>query len=69
MVAHESWGLGAQFESDIFHHNKKYKEETKMNNHILALENRINLLQNRDPVGNLRIVNKLKRRLRAIQNQ
>ena len=40
-----------------------------MNNHILALENRIQLLQNRDPVGNLRIVNKLKRRLRAIQNQ
>lgn len=40
-----------------------------MNNQILALENRIQLLQNRDPVGNMRIVNKLKRRLRAIQNQ
>ena len=40
-----------------------------MNNQILALENRINLLQNRDPVGNMRIVNKLKRRLRALQNQ
>ncbi len=40
-----------------------------MNNPILALENRINLLQNRDPVGNMRIVNKLKRRLRALQNQ
>ena len=40
-----------------------------MNNQILALENRIHLLQNRDPVGNMRIVNKLKRRLRALQNQ
>ena len=40
-----------------------------MNNRILALENRINLLQNRDPVGNMRLVNKLKRRLRALQNQ
>lgn len=40
-----------------------------MNNQILALENRIQLLQNRDPVGNMRIVNKLKRRLRTLQNQ
>lgn len=40
-----------------------------MSNQILALENRINLLQGRDPVGNMRIVNKLKRRLRAIKNQ
>lgn len=40
-----------------------------MNNQILALENRINLLQGRDPVGNMRIVNKLKRRLRTLQNQ
>lgn len=40
-----------------------------MNNQILALENRIQLLQGRDPVGNMRIVNKLKRRLRALQNQ
>ena len=40
-----------------------------MNNQILALTNRIDLLQNRDPVGNLRIINKLKRRLRAIKNQ
>ena len=40
-----------------------------MNNQILALENRINLLQGRDPIGNMRIVNKLKRRLRAIKNQ
>ena len=40
-----------------------------MNHQILALENRINLLQGRDPVGNMRLVNKLKRRLRALQNQ
>lgn len=40
-----------------------------MNNQILALENRIQLLQGRDPIGNARIVNKLKRRLRALQNQ
>ena len=40
-----------------------------MNNQILALENRIHLLQNRDPVGNMRIVNKLKRRLRTLKNQ
>ena len=40
-----------------------------MNNQILVLENRINLLQGRDPVGNMRIVNKLKRRLRALKNQ
>ena len=40
-----------------------------MNNQILALENRIQLLQGRDPVGNMRLVNKLKRRLRALQNQ
>ena len=40
-----------------------------MNNQILALENRIHLLQSRDPIGNMRIVNKLKRRLRALRNQ
>lgn len=40
-----------------------------MNNQILALENRIHLLQGRDPIGNMRIVNKLKRRLRALKNQ
>ena len=31
---------------------------------ILALENRIALLSNRDPVRNAKIINKLKRRLR-----
>ena len=40
-----------------------------MNATILALENRINLLTQRDPVGNVRIVNKLKRRLRALKGE
>ena len=35
---------------------------------IMMLENRIALLTNRDPVGNMRIINKLRRRLRALQN-
>lgn len=39
-----------------------------MNATILALENRINLLRNRDPVGNMRIIHKLERRLRKLQN-
>ena len=33
---------------------------------IMMLENRINLLSNRDPVGNMRIINKLRRRLRRL---
>lgn len=32
----------------------------------MLLENRINLLVNRDPVGNARIINKLRRRLRKM---
>ena len=35
---------------------------------VINLENRINLLTNRDPVGNMRIINKLKRRLRKLTN-
>jgi hypothetical protein len=35
---------------------------------IMNLENRISLLSNRDPVGNMRIINKLKRRLRRLKN-
>ena len=35
---------------------------------IMNLENRINLLTNRDPIGNMRIINKLKRRLRKLKN-
>ena len=37
-------------------------------NNIEALKIRINMLQNRDPVGNMRIINKLKRRVRALEN-
>ncbi len=33
---------------------------------IMNLENRIRQLSNRDPVGNMRIINKLKRRLRRL---
>ena len=39
-----------------------------MNNTIEALKIRIQLLQNRDPVGNMRIINKLKRKVRALEN-
>jgi hypothetical protein len=35
---------------------------------IMRLEDRISLLTNRDPVGNARIINKLKRRLRNLKN-
>lgn len=34
---------------------------------IMNLENRIALLSNRDPVGNIRIINKAKRRLRRMR--
>ena len=37
-------------------------------NTINTLKIRINMLQNRDPVGNMRIINKLKRRVRAMEN-
>jgi hypothetical protein len=36
---------------------------------IMAIENRINLLRNRNPVGNANIIRKLERRLRKMQNQ
>ena len=38
-------------------------------NTVNALKVRINMLQNRDPVGNMRIINKLKRRVRAMENK
>ena len=38
-----------------------------MSMEILCLENRINLLRNRDPVGNAAIIRKLERRLRALR--
>lgn len=37
-------------------------------NNIEALKVRISMLQNRDPVGNMRIINKLKRKLRTLEN-
>ena len=40
-----------------------------MYNAIDALKVRINMLQNRDPVGNARIIAKLKRRLRAMESK
>jgi hypothetical protein len=37
-------------------------------NNIEVLKVRINMLQNRDPIGNMRIINKLKRRVRVLEN-
>ena len=39
-----------------------------MYNTIDALKIRIHTLQMRDPVGNMRIINKLKRKVRALEN-
>lgn len=38
-------------------------------NTIDSLKIRINMLQNRDPVGNMRIINKLKRRVRTMESK
>ena len=40
-----------------------------MINTIDALKIRIHSLQMRNPVGNMRIINKLKRRVRALENK
>lgn len=40
-----------------------------MFNTIDALKVRINTLHHRDPVGNARIINKLKRRVRAMESK
>lgn len=40
-----------------------------MNNTIDALKIRIHTLQMRDPVGNAKIINKLKRRVRVMENK
>ena len=40
-----------------------------MYNTIDALKVRIHNLQMKDPVGNMRIINKLKRRIRAMENK
>lgn len=39
-----------------------------MNWKVERLKIRMNTLQHRDPVGNLNIINKLKRRIRALEN-
>ena len=39
-----------------------------MYNTIEAIKVRIQLLQNRDPIGNMRIINKLKRKVRLMEN-
>jgi hypothetical protein len=39
-----------------------------MYNTIEALKVRINMLQNRDAVGNAKIINKLKRRVRIMES-
>jgi hypothetical protein len=36
---------------------------------IMMIENRIALLSSRDPIGNARIINKLKRRLRKLKGE
>ena len=36
---------------------------------IIAIENRINLLRNRDPVGNAAIIKKLERKLRKMKSE
>lgn len=45
----------------------KMKVGIIMNIEILNIENRINLLRHRDPVGNAAIIKKLERRLRALR--
>ena len=40
-----------------------------MFNTIDALKVRIHNLQERDPVGNMRIINKLKRKIRAMESK
>ena len=40
-----------------------------MTNTVEMLQARINLLSQRDPVGNANIINKLKRRIRMLENK
>ena len=39
-----------------------------MNKTILSIENRIHLLEQRDPVSNANIIRKLERKLRSLKN-
>ena len=47
----------------------KTKEDGNKMNTIDALKVRISNLQQRNPVGNARIINKLKRRVRAMESK
>lgn len=40
-----------------------------MDTRILILKARLNLLQQRDPAGNANIINKIKRRIRLLENK
>ena len=40
-----------------------------MTNTVEMLQARINLLSQRDPVGNANIINKLKRKIRKLENK
>ena len=48
---------------------KNKKDGNNMNNTIDALKIRIHSLQMKDPVGNMRIINKLKRKVRAMEGK
>lgn len=50
---------------------KKRKEEIKMSkeNRIMRMENRIKLLTDRGEIINIRLINKLKRRLRKLKGE
>ena len=61
----DSKSFKSQFESEVAHHHLIYQEELNMRI-IESLENRIHILQQRDPIGNMRIINKLKRQIRAM---
>lgn len=39
-----------------------------MNLELMLLENRIHLLEQRDPVGNAKIIKKLERKVRKLKN-
>ena len=57
---------GQGFDSPHFHHII-LKEVFSMTRDIRYYENRISLLSNKNPVGNARIISKLKRKIRALK--
>ena len=68
LVEHQIVALVVVDSSSTGHPIKKlfFQEEMKME--IMLLENRITLLTNRDAIGNARIINKLKRRLKRLRD-